>query len=214
MRKRALCIYSIVWRSGQFIQSELTVQAFPAKFRGDLPQQGQGCAGVPQPGADLLRAEDQGHAVMDGTHTAVGRRGQDDKAALGVADACQVEGLSRQSKPVGVARPIPLVKGACRDEGERYGISVGGSASPRAYIRTGAKVWNHLLETKRTKRKRKAPVNRPGLFEWSVVHSDVVRITGLEPARRGHWTLKPARLPIPPYPHVSHIITKSRGTCQ
>ena len=29
-----------------------------------------------------------------------------------------------------------------------------------------------------------------------------VRITGLEPARRGHWTLKPARLPIPPYPHL------------
>ena len=28
-----------------------------------------------------------------------------------------------------------------------------------------------------------------------------MRITGLEPAREAHWYLKPARLPIPPYPH-------------
>ena len=29
----------------------------------------------------------------------------------------------------------------------------------------------------------------------------MVRETGLEPAREAHWYLKPARLPIPPYPH-------------
>ena len=28
-----------------------------------------------------------------------------------------------------------------------------------------------------------------------------MRITGLEPARRGHQNLNLARLPIPPYPH-------------
>ena len=50
--------------------------------------------------------------------------------------------------------------------------------------------------------------------ETSSDYIGLVRITGLEPARRGHWTLKPARLPIPPYPHVSHIIAKSRGICQ
>ena len=40
-----------------------------------------------------------------------------------------------------------------------------------------------------------SPLSRKGSdFYYSV------RITGLEPARRRHWTLKPARLPIPPYP--------------
>ena len=29
-----------------------------------------------------------------------------------------------------------------------------------------------------------------------------LRMTGLEPARDAHWTLKPARLPIPPHPHI------------
>ena len=38
-----------------------------------------------------------------------------------------------------------------------------------------------------------------------------VRITGLEPARRGHWTLKPARLPIPPYPHKKKSSIFTRG---
>ena len=30
----------------------------------------------------------------------------------------------------------------------------------------------------------------------------LVRVTGLEPARRGHQILSLARLPIPPYPHI------------
>lgn len=34
----------------------------------------------------------------------------------------------------------------------------------------------------------------------------MVRIKGLEPSRScDHWYLKPARLPIPPYPHNLHI---------
>ena len=32
-----------------------------------------------------------------------------------------------------------------------------------------------------------------------------VRITGLEPARRGHQNLNLARLPIPPYPLVASL---------
>ena len=32
-----------------------------------------------------------------------------------------------------------------------------------------------------------------------------VRITGLEPARRGHQNLNLARLPIPPYPPVASL---------
>ena len=30
----------------------------------------------------------------------------------------------------------------------------------------------------------------------------MVRATGLEPAREAHWILNPARLPIPPRPHI------------
>ena len=33
-----------------------------------------------------------------------------------------------------------------------------------------------------------------------------MRITGLEPARRGHQNLNLARLPIPPYPHTWYYI--------
>ena len=40
---------------------------------------------------------------------------------------------------------------------------------------------------------------------------DLVRITGLEPARLGHWTLKPARLPVPPYPHIQFPSIFTRG---
>ena len=41
--------------------------------------------------------------------------------------------------------------------------------------------------------------------EYPSVHMErysFMRITGLEPARDAHWYLKPARLPIPPYPPV------------
>ena len=37
------------------------------------------------------------------------------------------------------------------------------------------------------------------------VHPFFVRITGLEPARRGHQNLNLARLPIPPYPHAASL---------
>ena len=33
--------------------------------------------------------------------------------------------------------------------------------------------------------------------------SFLVRMTGLEPARRGHQNLNLARLPIPPHPHMA-----------
>ena len=33
--------------------------------------------------------------------------------------------------------------------------------------------------------------------------SFLVRMTGLEPARRGHQNLNLARLPIPPHPHMT-----------
>ena len=29
----------------------------------------------------------------------------------------------------------------------------------------------------------------------------LVRMRGLEPPRRWHWFLRPARLPVPPHPH-------------
>ena len=49
-----------------------------------------------------------------------------------------------------------------------------------------------------------SPLSRKGSdFYYSV------RITGLEPARRRHWTLKPARLPIPPYPRTCAILPYS-----
>ena len=35
----------------------------------------------------------------------------------------------------------------------------------------------------------------------------LVRVTGVEPARRGHQILSLARLPIPPHPHSLHIIS-------
>lgn len=35
-----------------------------------------------------------------------------------------------------------------------------------------------------------------------------MRMTGLEPARRGHRLLRPARLPIPPHPHAHIIIPR------
>ena len=42
-----------------------------------------------------------------------------------------------------------------------------------------------------------------------------VRITGLEPARRRHWTLKPARLPIPPYPlKIPLYFSRYHAFCQ
>ena len=34
----------------------------------------------------------------------------------------------------------------------------------------------------------------------------LVRMKGLEPPRRGHWFLRPARLPVPPHPHVQLTI--------
>lgn len=46
-----------------------------------------------------------------------------------------------------------------------------------------------------------SPLSRKGSdFYYSV------RITGLEPARRRHWTLKPARLPVPPSGHDKQTI--------
>lgn len=89
--------------SGQIFQPQLTVQAFPFQFRRCAFQQCQGGGRVGQPGADLLGAQDQRHAVVDRPHTAVGRGGQDDKTALGVADARQIQRLPRQGKAVGMA---------------------------------------------------------------------------------------------------------------
>ena len=43
--------------------------------------------------------------------------------------------------------------------------------------------------------------SRPRLEPGSDYHY-LVRVTGLEPARRGHQNLNLARLPIPPYPQV------------
>ena len=37
--------------------------------------------------------------------------------------------------------------------------------------------------------------------------SHLLRITGLEPARRGHQNLNLARLPIPPHPHILNYCT-------
>ena len=36
----------------------------------------------------------------------------------------------------------------------------------------------------------------------------MVRMTGLEPARRGHQLLRLARLPIPPHPHMVYSLTQ------
>ena len=41
-----------------------------------------------------------------------------------------------------------------------------------------------------------------------------MRITGLEPAREAHWYLKPARLPIPPYPHINFALFPNNNTLQ
>ena len=35
---------------------------------------------------------------------------------------------------------------------------------------------------------------------------NLLRMTGLEPARRKHQNLNLARLPIPPHPHISYSI--------
>ena len=39
-------------------------------------------------------------------------------------------------------------------------------------------------------------------FSNPVRTPSMVRVTGVEPARQRHWILSPARLPIPPYPHI------------
>ena len=55
--------------------------------------------------------------------------------------------------------------------------------------------------------------NQPDLFsDWFLylsvllVRTDtsLVRMKGLEPPRRWHWFLRPARLPIPPHPHIMY----------
>ena len=48
--------------------------------------------------------------------------------------------------------------------------------------------------------------SRPRLKPGSDYHY-LVRMTGLEPARRKHQNLNLARLPIPPHPHISYSIT-------
>ena len=40
--------------------------------------------------------------------------------------------------------------------------------------------------------------NKKDVKTYVLTSNYMVRLTGLEPARLGHWTLKPARLPIPP----------------
>ena len=45
----------------------------------------------------------------------------------------------------------------------------------------------------------------------------LVRMKGLEPPRRWHWFLRPARLPIPPHPHIYLtivIVAHSMFYCQ
>ena len=54
---------------------------------------------------------------------------------------------------------------------------------------------------------KKVPILR--YFSFYGTFLFLLRITGLEPARDAHWYLKPARLPIPPYPHfLFHISVK------
>ena len=45
-------------------------------------------------------------------------------------------------------------------------------------------------------------------FSYQNDRSNLVRVTGLEPAREYHWNLNPACLPIPPYPHVNCILAQ------
>ena len=56
----------------------------------------------------------------------------------------------------------------------------------------------------------KSPGQQTGAFHAGQSPPILVRITGLEPARHGHWTLKPARLPIPPYPHTAFLLKKQQ----
>ena len=60
-----------------------------------------------------------------------------------------------------------------------------------------------------------APFDKKGILEsliflrisaFSRIRS--MRMTGLEPARRGHQNLNLARLPIPPHPHISYRLRK------
>ena len=69
----------------------------------------------------------------------------------------------------------------------------------KAYVTTG--IAGRLFTQK----------NQPDLFsDWflyqfcSIVRTDtsLVRMRGLEPPRRWHWFLRPARLPVPPHPQV------------
>ena len=56
--------------------------------------------------------------------------------------------------------------------------------------------------------RRRLEFTRYALRRVGTRHVDMVRKRGLEPLRPfGHWTLNPARLPIPPLPHVF----RSRG---
>ena len=53
----------------------------------------------------------------------------------------------------------------------------------------------------------------PSSLEWYLyvllVRTDtsLVRMKGLEPPRRWHWFLRPARLPVPPHPHILLFLT-------
>ena len=43
-------------------------------------------------------------------------------------------------------------------------------------------------------------------------HAQILRMTGLEPARRKHQNLNLARLPIPPHPHIHAVNSQPAST--
>ena len=57
--------------------------------------------------------------------------------------------------------------------------------------------------------------NQPDFIFWLILYqfcsikvrteTSLVRLKGLEPPRRWHWFLRPARLPVPPQPHNNHL---------
>ena len=67
---------------------------------------------------------------------------------------------------------------------------------------------NQRLAEQRFLRKRRSsevrvPTTKKRRRKRYIACDGVVRVTGLEPARRCHWNLNPTCLPIPPYPRIA-----------
>ena len=61
--------------------------------------------------------------------------------------------------------------------------------------------WNYIITFIRTLKIEQK--NNIKLHSWKhLILLSLVRMKGLEPPRRWHWFLRPARLPVPPHPHV------------